>query len=226
METGPVYWQPGNLSPEVQHESRNPGLGAHLHEALGGGVPVIGVAKTSFMGSAFAEVVRRNGSASPLFVTAAGVEPAVAAGWISQMSGPHRLPTLQRFTLDGVAEQGALVQESAHAFACRLNGLDSKVDVVRHADQGAGGTARLLVDGIAQTVATLVRRADPLRRPARFTFARTSDQARTGQRQRRTPRQAQAHWCTLPHSSSNKCTRRWLDSRLGCASTRAMSGGK
>jgi deoxyribonuclease V len=70
------------------------GLGTHLHEALGGGVPVIGVAKTSFMGSAFAQVVRRNGSANPLFVTAAGVDPAVAAGWILSMSGPHRLPTL------------------------------------------------------------------------------------------------------------------------------------
>lgn len=71
-----------------------PGLGARLHEALGGGVVVIGVAKTTFAGSAFAESVIRGGSVKPLFVTAAGVDPATAAGWIRAMHGPHRIPTL------------------------------------------------------------------------------------------------------------------------------------
>jgi deoxyribonuclease V len=71
-----------------------PGLGAHLFEALGGGTTVVGVAKTSFTGSAFAEPVLRGTSVKPLYVTAAGVAPAVAAGWIRGMAGAHRLPTL------------------------------------------------------------------------------------------------------------------------------------
>jgi deoxyribonuclease V len=71
-----------------------PGLGAKLHEALGGGATVVGVAKTSFAGSAFAEQVLRGRSAKPLFVTAAGVDPQAAAGWIQGMHGPHRIPTL------------------------------------------------------------------------------------------------------------------------------------
>ncbi len=71
-----------------------PGLGAHLHEALGGRVPVIGVAKTSFKGSDFALQVVRGASIKPLFVTAAGMDAEHAAEWIRSMHGPYRLPTL------------------------------------------------------------------------------------------------------------------------------------
>ena len=73
-----------------------PGLGAHLFEALGREVPVVGVAKTSFAGSGFAVPVLRGESTRPLFVTAAGVEPALAGGWIASMHGEHRIPTLLR----------------------------------------------------------------------------------------------------------------------------------
>lgn len=73
---------------------RRPGLGAHLFEALGGAAVVVGVAKTGFMGSEFAEAVLRGGSTRPLFVTAAGADAAEAAGWIRTMHGGHRLPTL------------------------------------------------------------------------------------------------------------------------------------
>jgi len=83
-----------------------PGLGAHLFEALGKTVPVVGVAKTSFMGSAFAEEVLRGGSSKPLFVTAAGAPGAVAAAWVRQMSGPHRLPTLLK-QVDRLCRSGA-----------------------------------------------------------------------------------------------------------------------
>ncbi len=72
----------------------HPGLGAHLYETLGRGTTVVGVAKTSFKGSAFAEPVLRGVSKVPLHVTAAGVDAATAAGWIRAMHGPHRLPTL------------------------------------------------------------------------------------------------------------------------------------
>lgn len=71
-----------------------PGLGARLFEALGQATPVIGVAKTSFAGSTFAEPVLRGTSARPLYVTAAGVDMQTAAQWVRDMAGPHRVPTL------------------------------------------------------------------------------------------------------------------------------------
>jgi deoxyribonuclease V len=69
-----------------------PGLGARLHEAIG--VPVIGVAKTAFLGSAQAVAVYRGGSAKPLHVSAVGIPAAAAAQAVQRMHGPHRLPTL------------------------------------------------------------------------------------------------------------------------------------
>ncbi|MFN7142848.1 MAG: endonuclease V [Myxococcota bacterium] len=70
-----------------------PGLGRHLHEAVG--VPVIGVAKTRFHAAGGVEVTR-GGSARPLVVTAAGVSLEEAARRIGAMHGAHRLPTLLR----------------------------------------------------------------------------------------------------------------------------------
>jgi deoxyribonuclease V len=70
-----------------------PGLGAHLFAALAGAIPVIGVAKTAYAGSA-AIAVLRGESKSPLWVTAAGADPAVAVDHVRAMHGPHRLPTL------------------------------------------------------------------------------------------------------------------------------------
>ncbi len=68
-----------------------PGLGRHLHEALG--TPVVGVAKTRFHGAP-AEPAFRGGSARPLYVTAVGVPADEAARAVEAMHGPHRLPTL------------------------------------------------------------------------------------------------------------------------------------
>lgn len=72
------------------------GLGAHLYEALGRSVPVVGVAKTAFKGSAFAVPVRRGQARRPLYVTAAGLDPLVAAECVRRMHGLHRIPTLLR----------------------------------------------------------------------------------------------------------------------------------
>jgi deoxyribonuclease V len=69
------------------------GLGGHLHAALGGDVAVVGVAKTRFRGAPALEVVR-GASARPLFVTSAGLDPAVAASHVARMHGAFRLPTL------------------------------------------------------------------------------------------------------------------------------------
>jgi len=71
------------------------GLGAHLHEALGGKIAVIGIAKTKFQGASYwAADVRRGASESPLYVTSAGIalEDAVAA--VKRMHGAHRIPEL------------------------------------------------------------------------------------------------------------------------------------
>ncbi len=74
--------------------SGRPGLGAHLHDALG--VPVIGVAKTRFRGADHAVEVLRGSSARPLMVTAAGLGVDEAASMVASMAGTHRVPDALR----------------------------------------------------------------------------------------------------------------------------------
>lgn len=73
---------------------QRPGLGGHLYDALDKQVTVIGVAKTQFAGAEPVELVLRGRSRTPLYVTAAGMDVAEAAGHIQAMHGPHRIPTL------------------------------------------------------------------------------------------------------------------------------------
>src|SRR5262249_26999082 len=61
-----------------------PGLGQHLHDAIG--VPVIGVAKTIYVG-AHATPVIRGTSTRPLYVTAIGLPIADAARDLAAMHG-------------------------------------------------------------------------------------------------------------------------------------------
>jgi deoxyribonuclease V len=70
-----------------------PGLGLHLHEALGSRTPVIGVAKTPFKGAPGGEI-RRGRSVRPLFVTSVGLDQREAENLIRSMHGEHRIPTL------------------------------------------------------------------------------------------------------------------------------------
>ena len=78
----------------LEDESR-PGLGARLFDALGGTVPVVGVAKTRFASCRVAvPVVRGESATRPLWVTAAGMDVHEAAEAVKGMHGPHRLPTL------------------------------------------------------------------------------------------------------------------------------------
>lgn len=86
-----------------------PGLGRHLHDAVG--VPVIGVAKTRFHAAGGLEVTR-GGSARPLLVTAAGVSLDEAARAIAAMHGAHRIPTLLR-RVDALS-RGAQPVSSTH----------------------------------------------------------------------------------------------------------------
>jgi deoxyribonuclease V len=79
-----------------------PGLGAHLYEALDARVAIVGVAKTPWTRppaddeSAVRRVVPvfRGTGSRPLYVTAAGIDPDIAAAHVERMHGAHRLPTL------------------------------------------------------------------------------------------------------------------------------------
>ncbi len=72
---------------------RNPGLGMHLWKTLDGKKIIIGVAKRHFIESDAIEVFRGT-SRRPLYVTAAGIEPAIAADLIAKMYGKYRIPEL------------------------------------------------------------------------------------------------------------------------------------
>ena len=71
-----------------------PGLGEHLHRALGGRTPIVGVAKTPFRGATHATEVKRGTSERPLYVTAIGLAQSEAAAGVAAMHGPHRIPTM------------------------------------------------------------------------------------------------------------------------------------
>lgn len=74
---------------------QRPGLGQHLYEALGGRVPVVGVAKTRFAGVApQVAPVLRGQSHNPLYVTSVGLPVAEAALLVASMHGDYRFPTL------------------------------------------------------------------------------------------------------------------------------------
>lgn len=77
-------------------DQRNPGLGAHLFNALDKRIPIIGVAKSLFSSDCGAIAVRRGSSKNSLYVSAAGVEVKAAADGIATMHGAHRLPTMIR----------------------------------------------------------------------------------------------------------------------------------
>lgn len=89
----------------------SPGLGGHLFAALGGGIPVVGVAKRPLAGAP-ALPVWRGLSRRPLWVSAAGVEVSWAAQQVLAMHGPYRLPTLLR-RVDALARAGLAGGEKA-----------------------------------------------------------------------------------------------------------------
>jgi deoxyribonuclease V len=77
-------------------DAQRPGLGKHLHDALKGKVPVIGVAKSLFKNAPTDSAVFRAKSNRPLYVTAVGLDDTEAKGYILQMHGRYRLPTMLR----------------------------------------------------------------------------------------------------------------------------------
>ena len=73
-------------------DETKPGLGGLLHAELA--VPVIGIAKSLFVGAAPVAQVLRGTSKKPLFVSAAGIDLTKAAEIVQRMAGEHRLPTV------------------------------------------------------------------------------------------------------------------------------------
>jgi deoxyribonuclease V len=63
---------------------------------------VIGVAKTAYRTATHAARIRRGQSARPLYITAAGLTIADAAGLVEQMAGAFRIPNALR-TADRLA---------------------------------------------------------------------------------------------------------------------------
>ncbi len=70
-----------------------PGLGARLHEALGGTTPVVGVAKHAFRNNDRALAVLRGRSTRALYVTAIGMDESQAVACLRRMHGKFRIPT-------------------------------------------------------------------------------------------------------------------------------------
>lgn len=69
------------------------GLGGHLFHELDDKVPIIGVAKSYFRDNNAVPVLRGE-SKKPLYVTAYGMPPEVAAGHIRTMAGNYRMPDM------------------------------------------------------------------------------------------------------------------------------------
>ena len=100
----------------------SPGLGVHLHRALGMRVPVIGVAKSPYRSASHARRIFRGSSLRPLYVTSVGMDPLEAAGNIESMHGAYRIPTLlkrvdrlcrsqlERSTLKSLAQPDRIVR--------------------------------------------------------------------------------------------------------------------
>ena len=72
----------------------SPGLGQHLHQALGGRSAVIGISKSALPGLSAQFEVYRDEEAAPLVVTCAGIDLGAAKARVRAMHGKRRIPTL------------------------------------------------------------------------------------------------------------------------------------
>lgn len=73
-------------------ENHRRGLGAYLFEALGGNLPVIGVAKTYFKGCKNFLTIYRGNSKKPLYISSIGIDLKCSAEFIENLNGPYRIP--------------------------------------------------------------------------------------------------------------------------------------
>ena len=71
-----------------------PGLGWHLHRAIGGSPPVVAIAKSEYAGTPDRCRLLRGTSKRPLFVTAIGMPLDRARALVAGMHGGSRIPTV------------------------------------------------------------------------------------------------------------------------------------
>src|SRR3954465_2640686 len=75
-----------------------PGLGLHLYNSLLQKIAVVGVAKSYFFeGELRVKKVLRGESKRPLYVTAVGLSPEVAAEHVKSMAGSNRIPAVLKY---------------------------------------------------------------------------------------------------------------------------------
>ncbi len=71
------------------------GLGGYLWEALGEKIPIIGIAKKSFIHTEkVATPIKRGESENPLYVSCIGIDPETVLEKVQLLHGPHRMPTI------------------------------------------------------------------------------------------------------------------------------------
>lgn len=74
-----------------------PGLGWHLHQALGGRCPVIGLSRRAMAAGTPAQFeVYREEEAAPVIVTCIGIDLGAAKARVRGMHGKRRMPTLMK----------------------------------------------------------------------------------------------------------------------------------
>ena len=85
-------------------DESHPGLGAKLYDAVDQRWPVIGVAKTFFVGASPVAELNRPSSRRPLYISSAGLPLNEAVKNIGLMTGEFRVPTLLK-RVDQVCRQ-------------------------------------------------------------------------------------------------------------------------
>ncbi len=86
------------------HDDKKYGLGAYLWEALDKKIPIIGVAKRSFVNTKNVSTpILRGSSENPLFVSCIGIDKKTVLEKINLLHGEHRMPTILKL-LDTVTK--------------------------------------------------------------------------------------------------------------------------
>lgn len=86
------------------HDNQKYGLGGYLWEALDGKIPIIGIAKKSFINTRkVATPILRGSSEKPLFISCIGIAKETVLEKMSLLHGEHRIPTILKL-LDTVTK--------------------------------------------------------------------------------------------------------------------------
>jgi deoxyribonuclease V len=77
------------------HNDGKYGLGGYLWDALDQKIPIIGIAKKSFINTEkLLTPIKRGQSESPLYISCIGIDKDVVLKKIDVLHGPHRIPTI------------------------------------------------------------------------------------------------------------------------------------